>query len=80
MLYNEPQSCVEMLSNANRYPIEYADLYEPTVVFALVVKDDTDLKYANVIFDVSKTSKTYPTDDSSSSVKIKEFSESKIHV
>ena len=68
--YQEPQSIVEMLSNSNRSPIEYAKIYEPNLKAAFIVKDIASADYTNKFYDFATFSISYSIGTDSSTVQM----------
>ena len=81
LIYREPQSCTEMLSNSNRSLNEYAFIYEPKLILAFIAKDIATADYANTFYDFTRFSISYTTGtDSSSTVQMLKFPSDTISV
>ena len=80
LINSKPQSCVEILSNSNKSPIEYAFIYEPKLISAFIVKGIATADYANKFYDSVRFSISYTTGTDSSTVQMLNFQSDTISV
>ena len=75
LIFNEAQSSIEMLSNSNRSPLEFAQIYEPNLQFSLIVKDLTTADHLYTAYDYSQNVGKLIFTNDPSSVKLVSFSD-----
>jgi hypothetical protein len=80
MMYKEPQSLLEMLSNSHRCPIKYSNVYEPKLKIALIVLNSTESPDTNKVYDFTSDTKSITLDSNATTVKLEDFSSDTINI
>lgn len=70
MLSLEPQTPIEILSNAYRTPVEHSFIYEPNLFLAIIIKPLNTPEHLNTFYDYSYNADQFPVSSSPSDVKL----------
>lgn len=79
-IYDIPFSATELLSSANRLPVKLSLIYEPNLVFNLLITDNNTAEYQNTVYEYSKYYHSYTINDTASSLQLRDLASDKISV